>query len=371
MVHINSIHLKDNAKASNVLWLFYVSLFFKFTFSTTSLGLLFSFLSTFIALSITCVLYNQLTKFNQFKKFILLMFLFAVSCSVYSNNYRLNDYLLSIQYFGVALIPIFYKLNYSLFKWTLIILILYFIFHIVIGTNPNNIFSTSRNTVSIFLLIFYSYHVISAVQNKYPINIVLLCASFFISIWAMGRGGIVSIGFLLIVMPFCRDNKISIKLLLTYILIFIVLIYIVVHFGESVLKSALMRFDSMGMDSNGRDEPNAEYLRLVFSSVFNFLFGGNLVDNPVFEALDLNPHNSLIRLHVYYGFCGFLLVAFFSIRSLIKYLIGINWVYIVLFLALFMRSLVDSAAFHGPFDGILYYLILYPIYFSGKIYVKS
>lgn len=361
--------MENSRMASLALWSFYVVLFLKFTYASTSYGIFFSFLSSFIALVITFVLYHtKLRAYNRIKIFLLLMFFWGCSCSIFSCNYRINDYILIIQYFGVALIPIFYRLNYSLFKWTLWILIFYFIMNIVKGIDPNEVFSTSRNNISVFLLIFYSYHTISAIQNGKKINILMLAISFFIGVWAIGRGGILTLGFLLLLMPLCRDNKISSKLIIVYIFTLLAVIVLLSFLADSILRLAISRIDSMGIDSNGRDEPNAEYVRMIFDSIFSFFFGANLPGNSVFEALDLNPHNSLIRLHVYYGLLGFIAVVFYSLRSLFKYFIGKNYVYIILFIALFVRSLVDSTAFHGPFDGLFLYFIFNTFYSSGHIY---
>lgn len=363
MILVRTITAERSNKASIILLLFYILLFLKFKYAATTFGLVTSYISSSLAIGITFYFFFRILRsYYKIQIFIFLMFIFGYSASVFTKNYRLNDYLLNFQYFGIALIPLFYNLNYRLFKTALFVLLLFFLMNIIQGTNPNDVFSVSRNSISVFLLIFYCNHVISAFQNKKEISLWMLVISFLISIWAVGRGGIIAMGLLLLLMPYCKCGHLSLKLTFIYLLVLVIGSYIIITLADSVLALAISRFDSMGFDANGRDEPNTEYLNRLFDSYFNFVYGVNLPGNGVFEALDLNPHNSLIRLHVYYGISGFIFVFGSLLRSCYVYMYNHNYVYLLLLFALFIRSLVDSTAFHGPFDGLIFYFLFYTFY---------
>lgn len=365
MTNINTIHIRNNNKASVLLLLFYILLFLKFKYTATfpPIGSVASYLSSILAITITLYFFcGKLRHYYKIQIFIFLMFVFGYSASVFTQNYRINDYLLNFQYFGIALIPLFYKLDYRLFKWALLILLGFFILNIIQNVNPNDVFSVSRNSISVFILIFYCNYVISSLQNEKNVSILMLVVCFLISIWAVGRGGIIAIGLLLLLMPYCKYGHLSLKLIIIYLLVILIGGYIIFTLADSALALAITRFDNMGLDANGRDEPNTEYLNRLFDSYFNFVYGVNLAGNKVFEALDLNPHNSLIRLHIYYGVSGFVLVFLYVVKSLYKYICNNNYVYALLLFVLIIRSLVDSTAFHGPFDGLIFYFLFYTLY---------
>lgn len=356
------IKLKKNYKMSIVLLMFYLSLFLKF------LDLpVFSILASFVysALSISLTFYFILFKFKSYSKiqlFSLCILLFGCITSVFTINYRLQDYILNIQYIGIAMIPLFYKLELNLVKYALYALLTFFLFQIFNGINPNDIFSVSRNSISIFLIISCSYYIIASIQNRKEYDLWPIFLSFFISVWAVGRGGIISMALLVTCLPYCRQQRFSFKVVFIYFIFLLSIWYIYILYADSVLSLAISRMDSMGFDPNGREDVNSEYLKFATSSVLYFVFGVNLPGNPVFEALDLNPHNSFIRLHIYYGLGGFIVIVFLLVKSFFKYAMMKNLTFILLLLVLLIRSSVDSSAFHGPFDGLIYYFIFFVMY---------
>lgn len=355
----------DNSKMSNLLLLFYVLLFLKFLYveKIPLIGIFASYSCSFLAIGCTIFFFfYKLKDYYKIQICIALMTFFGYTASVFTENYRFTDYLLIIQYFGLGLVPLFYKLNHNTFKCALYFIISFFLINIITGVNPNEVFSVSRNSISVFLLIFFCYYLISAIQNNLKYSLLPLIICFFISIWAMGRGGIISLGVLLFFMPFCKYRNFNFKVISFYLLIIIIAYYAYIYLQDTFMTNSISRFQSMGISQNGREGPNSFYMSSLNDSWFNFFYGVSLPGNYQFEVLDLNPHNSLIRLHIYYGLGGFIIMCVLIINSIFKYISNNNFVYILLIGVLLIRSTVDSTAFHGPFDGIIYYLIFSTIY---------
>ena len=136
--------------------------------------------------------------------------------------------------------------------------------------------------------------------------------------------------------------------------------------SEYNFEYGLGRFQDMGLDSE-RNRVNTDYMNATFDSAHNLLLGCELSKISVISELDDNPHNFFIRLHVYYGLFGFT-VLIISIAYALKRLHEQKaYLYFVLLLALLLRIFLDSVAFHGPLDTLIYYLLFYSL---DKINIK-
>jgi hypothetical protein len=338
-------------------------------YSATDNVLLFKAVTAgYVALGILITFCFKLKGNSLVLLFIVAMILCACITALFGPNYRINDMLLIFCYFGIALIPVYYKLNHKLFLWFAYILALFFVPFLIANTDPNDVFNpayASRNIISCVLLIGLAYHIIACFQNNKTPNFILITLSFLIAIWAIGRGGIIAIGFIWIAYPFMLKIKRRYQLLM--LAGFIVLaLFVFFSFKALLLQYGLGRFVSMGMGGE-RENINADYLQATFHSVRNFLFGCPLNEIPTLVALGIdpnfpiNPHNGIIRAHVYYGIGGLLLIVFMSMLSAYKFFTTHSYSLLVLFMALFMRSMVDSISFHGSFDTMIYALIFYAI----------
>lgn len=292
--------------------------------------------------------------------FIMILFLLAFIVSLFSENYRVEDNILVFTYFGIALIPLFVKLNYALFKLLNYALIVFFIVAMVNNVNANEMFSVSRNFISVLLLIALGYHIISCYQNNKTPSLLLFILSLFVAIWATGRAGIFVFSLLLGFYPFVVKLKVGYKILiLSFVLSLIAFSF--TNYSDYFFEYGLGRFKEMGLESE-RNSINKDYFEITFNSVQNLLFGSPLRKINVIAQLDNNPHNSFIRLHVYYGLLGFIVVIFFIFYTMKIFLLHKDSLYFVLFLALLLRAFMDSVAFHGPLDTLIFYLIFYSLH---------
>ena len=297
--------------------------------------------------------------------FIILMLLFGIITAIFGKNYKVSDIFFILTYFGIALIPVYVKLNYKLFLWFAYSIVIFFSIFYFKGIHPGTIFfSSSENGVSELLLITLGYHLVSCFQNEKPPSIILIILSFSLAVWAIGRGGIIAVGLILISYPFMTNLKKKYKYL---ILLFIIVLPIVIYSAyPKVFEVVFERFNwyaSRGYSiiESPRIKMNIEYVQSSFSSVYNFLFGTPLKEVPTILKYGLNPHNSFIRAHVYFGFLGFLLLMVMLGYTSFLFFKTKNYIFGLFLVALSIRAFLDSNAFHGSFDALFYFLIFYAI----------
>ena len=317
---------------------------------------------SFVSLGFFTLLF-VITKFKKnalIPNFIFLLLLCIVSTFPLSENYRIFDLFLVVNYLGIGLLPLFYNLNFKLYRVFAFLCVLFFIPYIVTGVGPSEIFAVSRNFISVVLLIGIGYHMISCVQNDKNVNFLLILLGLFISLWAIGRSGIAVFAILLLTVPFISNYRFIYKLLLLT-LILVAGIYAFNIFSDTLFKTALYRIERSGGEEE-RTTMNQEYLDVTFSSLKNILFGTNLHEIESLKEVDYNPHNSFIRLHIYYGLIGFISIISLICYAFKDYLFTKNRLYFLLLFVLLFRSAVDSTAFHGPLDPLIFSLLFVPIF---------
>lgn len=355
------IKLKKEFFIQSIIPCFYFFLVLKFLQGEGNFLLSNIMTSCFVSVGLTALVFMslKLKPHSAISIIIILLFISSHIISFFSSNYRLEDGVLTFQYFGIALVPVFYRLDYKLYMFINYFIIVFFLYFIISGVAPDDIFSVSRNFVSVLLLIGTGYHIISCYQNDKRPSVLLLLLSLFVTIWSMGRSGIIIYLLLLVLYPFMLNFKFQYKML--YILVIVgISIFIVDYFSDTLFEAAIYRFESMGLE-DVRSTMNKDYLDATFASPLYFLIGAPLTMIKSMADVDYNPHNSFIRLHIFYGLFGFLLLVFSIIVALFKYLMNKKYLLIVLFIVFLFRSSVDSTAFHGPLDPLVFFFIFYPL----------
>ena len=114
----------------------------------------------------------------------------------------------------------------------------------------------------------------------------------------------------------------------------------------------------MGLQDS-RTDINQDYISKSTNSLSYVLFGSPLLDIPSIAEVEGNPHNSFIRLHVYYGLFGFIFVIFILISTVIKLLINSQYLLLYFTISLLIRSATDSAAFHGALDPLIFFSVFF------------
>lgn len=344
-----------------IIPIYYSTILIKFFWADQGsvISLLCSLLFIGIGFGSLFVFFLKLNKRSLIFNLIPIIILLTIPVILLSKNYRVEDVLLIYQYFGIALIPFLFKLNHTIYTTFNYLIIIMFLYFILSGTLPDDVFGVSRNFISVILLIGTGYQIIAAVQNNKNPSILLILLSLFVAVWAVGRSGILVYTLLLIIYPLISNYKVIYKFLIIGC-ITCVAIYVYNTFSEDLFATAIYRIENMG-GGDVREEMNKEYLDKTLSSPFNILIGTDLREIESLRSVEYNPHNSFIRLHIYYGLFGLLIIGTLIINGLAQYFFKREYIYLILFLALLLRSSVDSTAFHGPLDPLMFYFILIPI----------
>lgn len=240
--------------------------------------------------------------------------------------------------------------------------------YLISGRMPQELFEGySHNFISVILLLSVLYYFIGLDNSKRNISTIDLIPptlSLIVSIWARGRGGVIAIVFLFLIIlyVFLKQNRQKSSIMFTYSTYLIIaavlyFLYYVLTTYEDFIN--LQKFEQLGMGANGRDEIWISYFNKVEESIIYMLFGAPLADISEMRAMDMNPHNSYILLHAYNGI--FMTVIFFVLfaKCIISYSKH-NLIFCALTISFFFRGLTDVFLF-GTFGmPAMLYLVLKP-----------
>ncbi len=240
----------------------------------------------------------------------------------------------------------------------------FFIYHMLVGADPNRILKSSQNAVSLYMLLSLMILIFLHRQGRIaaPLFPSFLC--LVLSVWAIGRSGIISSFIIFLAMLFAqaralgtsrsRKSKIAIRGL---IMIFVILsIFIMWDYLLTASNTHLSYLIAKGLHDQARQDMMSSYLHHI--TPFSFLFGAELGYMPVINEYSDNPHNYYILLHSSFGLVAlimFILVGF----HLIGEIWGGNFVYVISVFACLFRIGTDSGI--GIFSFIFLTLTIYGI----------
>lgn len=265
-----------------------------------------------------------------------------VAYFIYSNKF--NTKILTIPLYIIAsYVIIYYALNKT-----------------VIGALKN----VSENYLSVILIMNIITIYMVKFRQKETITILPAFIGFFLSIMAIGRSGIVTSGFLLVLVLWLKWRHFSVlkKAVSFLALITPILAIMFLKWGAilNILEnmSVFEKFTNGGLDSPSRDIIKEAYLSNINS--FTFFVGYNYADNYWFQHYGLNPHNSYIRLHYFSGILFFVIILLL-LMSLLK-LVKKNIFFAGMLAVILIRSWTDSVIFLTLFDYVLVLLVLTALY---------
>lgn len=254
----------------------------------------------------------------------------------------------------------------------------YFILLIFLSVDPMEAIFTSQNGISQMILIAaISYYLVSHSLNR-KIDLKPALIALIISIWGVGRSGIL-VGLILLFGVFLlkSESKVIRTVLFTSFALFVFFMAIPFwgndeqieffygFFGDSFFKNAILNY-AKTFDSTytGRADIIGYYFQNI--DLFRTFFGVNPRTEywPGGEFLNYNYHNSFIMLHSQTGFFAFiiillLIISFFTFIKKDK-------MYSLLILALCLRWSTDSYLFFEFFDFVPLFFIFMLFKTIGK-----
>jgi hypothetical protein len=216
----------------------------------------------------------------------------------------------------------------------------------------------SFNGISIVMLVAcISLYIIMSMEKK-KIDLKPAIITLIISIWGIGRSGIISSFALLIGILLVRWRAKPRYILYTIIGLFIALLFMYAT-DYSFFKNAIDHY----LVRSGEAGPSERWM--MWSNYFNNLdisrviFGVNVVEDPwpKKEIMAYNYHSSFINLHLQTGLMGLITLALIIIALLKFY--KTNKVFFILFLTLILRASSDCFIFFDRFDFIPFFFIFY------------
>jgi len=327
-----------------------------------------------VALSAIACLFLYLMNLSRIHKafqvtFFVTFFVFLLSvCSItslLSEGLDLNRFLyfgaLFVVNLGFAYVLNSEKLSFKITSIYAISLALFCFYLMVSGVNPNEVFEhSSRNTFSVLLLeattLLYIVFIQRNSLGRFPLWPAVL--SFVVSVWAIGRSGILSTGFLLCGVIFVNFLKSRRKIrYLFFVGIVVSLVFILfVSWQRESFTLVISRFSTEGLKESHRVEIATHYFRQIAEKPYRLLFGYNVQFDPFLSTVwNSNLHNSYLKLHSIIGI-GALGLLFFIIRGIYKkgkrctlfWFIGG---------ALLLRAATDTAFLFGPTDFLFFYFL--------------
>lgn len=244
-------------------------------------------------------------------------------------------------------------------------LAVYFLSFMLSGVSADFVFmNVSRNNISVVLLYAsISLYIMLSMENKKKIDLKPAIITFIISIWAIGRSGIVSSFVLLLGLIFVKFH-VKKKYIVVICLLIAFLVYAFIQSGIFIyfVNAANANVIQHATISMLREESERGAIWMNYYDnldLFRVICGVNVAEDPwpAGEILAYNYHNSFIFLHAQTGFMGLITIALiiFSISTFYR----INQVFLILLLALIMRAFTDMVIFFGRFDFIPFFFIFY------------
>ncbi len=306
------------------------------------------------------ILYNDI----RVSIFIALMLVMGLYGKIYNKNISAGNLVATISYIGMGLIMLRYKMNYKITRAMFYGLAIFFLYKIFIRVPSNEVLHhVSRNYISVLMLINISLLYISAIDNNKRIAMTPAILCFIISIWAVGRGGIITSGLLLtgilFIKFFLKGNKQNKKILIIVSGLFLI-IFIKIAIDLDFLSKYFVAFQTKGMETP-RFFMYKEYLIAVKQKFLNFMLGAPLEETKTFVIYSGNFHNSFIQMHAYFGFLPFIVIVFFIFHSILFSIRTQNYVFVILIFILIVRAFTDRLFFSGYAEPLLYYYCFYPL----------
>ena len=137
------------------------------------------------------------------------------------------------------------------------------------------------------------------------------------------------------------------------------------NYLDGLITDTAYGFEEKGISFGTRRRLIKTYVKYAFSDIKYFLNGVKLESDPLFVKYMFNVHNSYMSLHAKAGIGGIILCGYLGFRALFIMIKRKEWGHLLIYLAILARVFVDTAAFPGHLDIIIFYYI-FRFYYDFK-----
>ncbi len=278
------------------------------------------------------------------------------------------DLIVDMLLFGIMIVMLAYPITYLQGSIGFYVSAAVFFYGYISNANTIIFLTSSRNYISILLILAVSLYYIAVQNTDRTIKLIdlfpaLIC--FFLSIWATGRGGILSsfILFSLLTLYYIKNYvKQNLKRYGFLILIILcILIYLIINDINPLEKFMdLGKWSSKGSDNTARELIWSSYFEKLGENIIYIFTGAPLDQIPIIHAYGNNLHNSFLQLHANNGLIMFILFFVLLIKTLIYLMRNKKTLMVIVILTILARGMTDKFIFGQYGMPIMMYLILYP-----------
>ncbi len=304
---------------------------------------------------------------RRFTLFAVLYIFTGVINYIYISNTTLLNVALSVLFFGITAVLL--TRQWSIILGGVSFYISFFVLAIGLYRKGINALTISSNNYISILIIIAAVLYYIAVENERQIikmvDIIPAILAFTLSVWASGRGGILSSGILLVCMLLIFMRTLASKNIRKIMMLFIVLILMLVFlmgFHNQFINwfMSLGKFSSAGFNSSARESIWQAYIMETFKSVKYILLGAPKYYIPIILRFEGNPHNSFIQLHSTNGLVMFVLFILITCRALKAYINKQEYIKFSMLIVMLIRGMTDTFIFGLYGMPIMLFLIYYP-----------
>lgn len=296
--------------------------------------------------------------FNVLVTFFIFYVMGIFLSNIYHEKFDNGFFLYAITSLSMSHILISKNISSKAISLPLWVLVFYFLFLMITGTNPNLALgdsASSRNGISVILINITVLAIIIDFKNKKVPTIILPLFVFLICAWTLSRAGIVS-SFIVLFAVFLLRLRLKKNILEKFkfffkaALLLLTPILLNLKFLISEIKPIIQASVGRGFSFTG--DQRADFLNFYIDNMdINYLLFGLYLKSSGLFSVNSNVHNSFIQLHSLTGIFGLLaslLICYLLLATLKK-----NFAIGLLSLALVLRGFTDTIYFFDIFDFIL------------------
>lgn len=339
------------------VYLFYITGIFELRVTASFIGIFFLSYYAF-----------HLNRDDVFSFIIPSLFITGIAINFIFNDGALHPFLIFelVSSIGLVLFMLKTRLNYRLAALVFYGLSLFFIVHMFNGSSPSDVLvAGSRNYISVLLLFTIILYLIAIRQKSLSLSIFPVFVFMVISVWAVGRSGIL-VSFLLFFSIFILNIKRYIKLLsldgslyqvlqqyAILIIFFSGVVYFTVSNYQLDFTSIFSRFYEQKLVEDGRLSILFDYIANleVKSFIFGFPESFTYFQGMIAHISYLNGHEvSGVFSILVFGIVMYAVAKGFLLRD----------IYLLLLIAVLLRGLFDTVMFvSGAFNFVFLYLVIF------------
>lgn len=316
------------------------------------------------------------------KKGVLLFFYIIYIATLFLNiviieNVKFLDIITDTLLFGITVVMFAFPHSYSQGVLFFGLSLLPFLFSSFTGSETHYVLTSSGNYISVLMILSMSIFYIGLNNEKRELkwfDIIPAFICFLLAVWAKGRGGILSCGFLLVMMLLVYMQGVLQKKMRRWLLFWVMLFLacmIILISDITIIDNItnLGKWGSRGMDNTPRLELWSGYFTKMNESFVYALMGVPLFEVASIHAIGDNPHNSFIYLHATNGLLTSIFFMFLLVSSCIYQFHKKQFVLLVLTMTIVLRGMTDKFIFGQYGMPIFLYLVLYP--FVHKMFQRN